>query len=91
MPTMGFDYNFSGDGSEAVGEENFNRVTDVVSLVLKDFKTGALWAHTAECKGPRDEWLSVSSQTSRVQAMRISASRLTENQPRRRRRQPSLA
>ena len=57
VPTMGFDYNFTGDGSEAVGEANFDRVTDVVSLVLKDFKTGALWAHTAECKGPRDEWL----------------------------------
>jgi hypothetical protein len=57
VPTMGFDYNFTGDSSETVGEESFDRATDVVSLVLKDFKTGALWAHTAECKGPRDEWL----------------------------------
>ena len=29
----------------------------MVSVVLKDFKTGSLWAHTAECKGPKDTWL----------------------------------
>jgi hypothetical protein len=57
VPTMGFDYNYTGDGDEPIKEDTFNRVTDVVSVVLKDFKTGSLWAHTAECKGPRDTWL----------------------------------
>ena len=57
VPTMGFDYNYTGDGDEPIGEDTFNKVTDVVSVVLKDFRTGALWAHTAECKGPKDTWL----------------------------------
>ena len=55
-PTIGFDYAFWGEGAKRV-EDMDRKAGDVTGIILKDFKTGSLWAHTALVKGPTDEWL----------------------------------
>ena len=57
VPTIGFDYDFFGDSGERVAEEAFEKSTDVTALIMKDYKSGSIWAHMALCKGPTDTWL----------------------------------
>ena len=56
MPTMSFDYDFYGAGAKR-REGNAPREDGVTGLVMKDLKSGAVWAHMALCKGPKDVWL----------------------------------
>ena len=55
-PTVGFDYAFWGEGAKRV-EDADRKAGDVTGIIIKDFKTGCLWAHTALVKGATDEWL----------------------------------
>ena len=50
LTTVGMDYNFISDGLGAGHED------EIKALVLKDFKTGMLWAHRVDKKGPQDKW-----------------------------------
>ena len=50
LTTVGMDYNFISDGIGAGHED------EIKALVLKDFKTGMLWAHRVDKKGPQDKW-----------------------------------
>jgi len=55
-PTVGYDYAFYGEGAKRLEDAN-RKEGDVIVMVIKDYKTGDLWAHTALTKGPSDEWL----------------------------------
>ena len=57
MPTMAFDYDFYGEGLKRKDRGDVPLATEVTAMVMKDCKTGSLWAHTAACKGPKDQWL----------------------------------
>ena len=52
MPTIVFDYNFYGEGLTRIERGAKESETDVTAIVMKDCKTGTIWAHTATCKGP---------------------------------------
>jgi len=56
VPTMSFDYDFYGAGAKR-REGNAPRDDEVTGLVMKDLRSGAVWAHRALCKGPKDAWL----------------------------------
>ena len=55
IPTIGFDYAFYGEGAKRV-EGKDKKDTDVTALILKNFKTGQLWALTALRNGRGDDW-----------------------------------
>ena len=46
------DYNFFGDGAENVAAHS----DEVKAIVVKDFRTGMIWAHKVTRKGPQDKW-----------------------------------
>jgi hypothetical protein len=52
VPTVGMDYNFFGDGAEDVTAHS----DEVKAIVVKDFRTGMIWAHRVTRKGPQDKW-----------------------------------
>jgi hypothetical protein len=52
VPTVGMDYNFFGDGAENVAAHS----DEVKAIVVKDFRTGMIWAHKVTKKGPQDKW-----------------------------------
>ena len=56
VPTMSFDYDFYGTGARR-REGNIPGKDEVTGLVMKDLRSGAVWAHRALCKGPKDTWL----------------------------------
>ena len=62
IPTFTFDYDHFGEGVKRVERatrlDNPERAeTEVTGIVMKDCKSGMIWAHTAMCKGPKDKWL----------------------------------
>ena len=57
IPTIGFDYNYFGDHGLQIDEDKFESGRDVVAMVIKDFRSGTIWAHSVKCKGPKDAWL----------------------------------
>ena len=59
---MAFDYDFYGEGLKRRERGDVPLDTEVTALVMKDCKTSSLWAHTAACKKPKDQWLMRSMQ-----------------------------
>ena len=57
MPTIAFDYDFYGEGLSRKARGEAPEDTEVTAFVMKDCKSGSIWAHTARCKGPKDVWL----------------------------------
>ena len=57
IPTICFDYDFFGDSGRRIDEEKVEAATDAIAMIIKDIKSGAIWAHSVECKGPKDKWM----------------------------------
>ena len=56
VPTIGMDYHFLSDGVAAASAAGRPMKGDEVrAMIVKDFKTGMLWAHAVDRKGPQDK------------------------------------
>ena len=75
VPTIAFDYDFYGEGLTRKVRGEIPEDTEVTALVMKDCKSGSLWAHTARCKGPKDVWL-MRRMTANIESAGHSAIRL---------------